>query len=151
MRSAARRCSGFHIGRSQKNQAPNKELHLTRPTQELLGSALCAQDDLSRDRGGAETGARVEADHAIVRVMGNYAARLRHESARQGAAGRDEADVARAQRRWTVIAGFSDRIRWALPFIDADVLRWNQGFRCASRSLNGSSAPLRLIFSPNLE
>ncbi len=32
--------SGFHIGRFQKNQAPNKESHLTRPTQELLGSAL---------------------------------------------------------------------------------------------------------------
>src|SRR3981081_3764252 len=44
----------------------------------ILGSALCAQDDLSRDRGGAETGARVEADHAIVCVMRNYyAARLR--------------------------------------------------------------------------
>jgi hypothetical protein len=40
VQSAARRCSGFHIGRSQKNQAPNKQSHLTRPTQELLGSPL---------------------------------------------------------------------------------------------------------------
>src|SRR2546430_15547644 len=41
LRSAARRCSGVHIGRSSKeNQAPDKESHPIHQTQELPGSAL---------------------------------------------------------------------------------------------------------------
>src|SRR5260370_13240254 len=41
LRSAARRCSGVHIGRSSKeNQAPDKESHPIYQTQELPGSAL---------------------------------------------------------------------------------------------------------------
>src|SRR5262245_51055358 len=40
LRSATRRCSGFHIGRSPENQAPNKESHPIHQTQELPGSAL---------------------------------------------------------------------------------------------------------------
>src|SRR2546430_13044586 len=43
LRSAARRCSGVHIGRSSKeNQAPDKESHPIHQTQELPGSALRA-------------------------------------------------------------------------------------------------------------
>src|SRR5262245_5324787 len=40
LRSATRRCSGFHIGGSPENQAPNKESHPIHQTQELPGSAL---------------------------------------------------------------------------------------------------------------
>src|SRR5262249_53245292 len=41
LRSAARRCSGVHIGRSSKeNQAPDNEAHPIHQTQELPGAGL---------------------------------------------------------------------------------------------------------------
>jgi hypothetical protein len=44
LRSAARRCSGFHIGRSLANQAPTKESQPIHQTQQVLGSALSSQE-----------------------------------------------------------------------------------------------------------
>jgi hypothetical protein len=47
LRCAAKRCSGFHIGRSPENQAPSNESHPIHQTQELPGSALTLEASVS--------------------------------------------------------------------------------------------------------